>query len=681
MGAKNLHIARAPKPDSRWPVAFLLSAATIPVVLLAGLSTQEFHTNWQQTERELARSADATAEYSLRILEAHRLAADRVNDLLRGLSDSEIRAREYDLHQQLRALIPSLPLVQTVAVLDRDGYLLLTANVYPVPRDRDFKDREWVRDLSKPDAPVTHVSKVNIGRLDNFLFFGVSQRRSGSGNGLPDDAFDGVINISVQPNHVSSGFADLTTEANDVVALVRADGEILARNPGFEKPLPPIPQESDYIRGINGGLERGIMRGVSPVDGVDRLVAFRKVSGYPLYALVARDAAAVVGRWKERLEAELLFGGPAILLLWALVALAFRDTRRVKDAQLELARAQAQRDAEANFRAVFDSGVAGMAILNFDGSAVAVNDRLLSMTGHSRDHLALGRWSWNAVTAPEFHEADKGAIEKVRQGRGPESYEKDVVRADASRLPVRVFASLLPGSPGHVVVVVEDISKHREAEARRDLMTREVEHRAKNMLAMIQASVRLSAETTSDSHALAAAVEGRIGALGRVQSLLSESAWLDADMANLIRNELAAFRDSGEGCSLSRCIIEGPALRLPAAVAQSLSMIIHELATNAGKYGALSTGQGRVIVKWSTTGHDSPAICLSWIEESGPRLSEPPTRRGFGTMLIDTVVQSHLNGTVARQWEPSGLVCDIRIEVPFSRSETLVEHGAERRRA
>jgi len=107
MGAADLHAAHAPKPALRWPLAFLLAAGTIPIILFAGLSAHEFHTNWQQTERELARSADATAEYSLRILEAHRLAADRVNDLLRGLSDGEIRAREYELHQQLRALIPA----------------------------------------------------------------------------------------------------------------------------------------------------------------------------------------------------------------------------------------------------------------------------------------------------------------------------------------------------------------------------------------------------------------------------------------------------------------------------------------------------------------------------------------------------------------------------------------------
>jgi PAS domain S-box-containing protein len=300
----------------------------------------------------------------------------------------------------------------------------------------------------------------------------------------------------------------------------------------------------------------------------------------------------------------------------------------------------------------------------------------VTITGHTQVDLARGAWSWHAVTAPEFRAADRSAIKKVSERRGPESYEKDLVLADATRLPVRVFASPLPGSPGQVVVVVEDISKHREAEARRDLMVREVEHRAKNMLAMIQASVRLTAKTTSNSHELAAAVDGRICALGRIQSLLTQAAWLDADLATLIRNELAAFRNKGDGSSPSRCTIEGPALRLPANVAQSLSMVIHELATNAVKYGALSTAQGHVIVKWSATGDDPPAIHLSWTEEGGPRLSEHPTRHGFGTMLIDTTIVNHLSGTVARQWEAGGFTCDMRIEVPFSRDEPTAEHGA-----
>jgi PAS domain S-box-containing protein len=453
MGAKGQPPEYKTIPASRWPLALLVAAATIPLVLLAALAALDYRATWQQTEREVARSADATAEYSLRILDAHRLAADRVNDLLSGLSDAEIRERENELHLKLRGMIPSMPLVQTVAVLDRDGHPLLTGNVYPVPRGRHFRDREWVRDLSLPNAAETHISKVTVGRLDDFLFFGVSRRRTSSANGLPVGAFDGVINISVQPNHVSSGFADLTSEANDVVLLFRKDGEILARRPGFTK-APPILTE--LARATEDGGERGTFRGLSQVDGVDRLGAYRRIRGYPVYAYVGRDTATILARWWDRLRGELIFAVPAILLLWGLVALAFRDERRIKRVQLELARqhalreaAEAGRAAEANFGAIFDSGVVGMAILDVaDGAAVAVNDRLLSMTGYGRDDLASGRWSWRGATSPEVLKADEGAMARLRDGRGPERYEKELVRADMTRLPVAVSVSRLPGSPG-----------------------------------------------------------------------------------------------------------------------------------------------------------------------------------------------------------------------------------------
>jgi PAS domain S-box-containing protein len=379
---------------------------------------------------------------------------------------------------------------------------------------------------------------------------------------------------------------------------------------------------------------------------------------------VARDTSAIMARWHERLLGELVFGVPAILLLWMLVALAFRDARRVRQAQLELAQEQAKHAAEANFRAVFDSDVVGMAILSIaDGRVVAVNDRLLAMTGYGRADVENGRWSWVAVTPPEFIEEDKRAMTNVSEGRGAERYEKDLARADASRLPVRVSVSLLPSSPGQAVVLVEDISKHREAELRRQLMVREVEHRARNMLAIVQSSVRMSARTGLDGRALAAAIEGRISALGRVQSLLTASGWLDADLETLVHNEFAAFQ--GSDAAAPRHVLQGPSLRLPAHVAQSLSMVIHELLTNAVKYGALASPQGRVTVRWSVI-EGTPTLHFTWMEEGASKPVQAPTRPGFGTTLIDTIVQQQMGGSIERRWEPGGLACEIRAEILFS---------------
>jgi PAS domain-containing protein len=438
-GDTSPHPARTARRDravSRSFGAFLFAAVVLPITVLGVVAALDWRNTWRESERELLRSADAAAEYSLRILHSYRLAADRVNDLIQGLSDAEIRARERELHERLRALIPSLPLVQTVAVLDRDGVLLLTANVYPVPRDRDFKDREWVRDLARADPPETHISKVNVGRLDGYVFFGVSRRRTGSGNALPAGAFDGVINVSVQPSQTSAGFADFVGETSDVIALVRSDGEILARRPGFAAPLPPIqPSGEGFIAAIAAGKDHVTARAASPVDGVERLSAVRRLKDYPVYAVVSRDVAAIAKQWRARLLLQLAFAVPALLLLWTLAALAYRNARAASRVRAALAKeevrraaAEAAQAAEANFRAVFDAGVIGMAILDTRSGAITIaNDHLLGMTGHGRADFESGRWTWYASTVPEFHKQDERALEAARATGAWEPYEKELV--------------------------------------------------------------------------------------------------------------------------------------------------------------------------------------------------------------------------------------------------------------
>jgi hypothetical protein len=225
----------------RWLIGL---AVAVPSIIIAAIASTSWNAAWLQAENELRRSADAVGEYVLRVLDGHRIAADRVNDLLQYHSNEQMQANEEQLHTQLARLLPSLPLVQTIAVLRPDGLMLLTANVYPVPRDTYFGDREWVQDLKKTDAPMTHISRVNVGRLDRNLFFGVSRRRLMHERPTNGPAYDGVINISVQPNQVAAGFADLVSESEDVVTVVRSDGEILVRKPGFESPMPPLRAET-----------------------------------------------------------------------------------------------------------------------------------------------------------------------------------------------------------------------------------------------------------------------------------------------------------------------------------------------------------------------------------------------------------------------------------------------------
>ncbi|MGG5823489.1 hypothetical protein [Falsiroseomonas sp. HW251] len=251
--------------------ALVLAALTVPLLVLVVFAWLAWRDTWNSAERELARSADAAAEYAQRVLDIHRLAADLTNHVLRGLSDAEVRAREGDLHRELRQLLPSLPGVNTVVVLDREAEVLLTANVYPVPRGTRFADREWVVALREPDAPDLHISAVTTGRLDNNVFFGVSRRRAETGNGLPVGAYDGLINVSVDPNRLSAGLAAIAGPQGDVASLVRADGALLARSGGFPVPVPQIP--------ANSRLRDVAQAGEIPGPSWDRRSACRPTSG------------------------------------------------------------------------------------------------------------------------------------------------------------------------------------------------------------------------------------------------------------------------------------------------------------------------------------------------------------------------------------------------------------------
>jgi PAS domain S-box-containing protein len=197
--------------------------------------------------------------------------------------------------------------------------------------------------------------------------------------------------------------------------------------------------------------------------------------------------------------------------------------------------------------------------------------------------------------------------------------------------------------------VILDISDRKADEDRQALLAREVDHRAKNALALVQALVRLTRATSMEE--FVAAVEGRILSLSRVHSILSQSRWEGADLASLLRDELAPF----DLADKSRIALEGPDVLLDSSTAQTLGLALHELATNTAKYGALSAPSGRLGVSWLLEGRN---LIIRWNERGGPVVA-PPTRQGFGTSAIVAGVKTQQGGDVRFDWEEQGLVCTI----------------------
>ena len=218
--------------------------------------------------------------------------------------------------------------------------------------------------------------------------------------------------------------------------------------------------------------------------------------------------------------------------------------------------------------------------------------------------------------------------------------------------------------------VTIDITDRKEAEERQSLLAREVDHRAKNALAVVHAIVCLTRSDSVDQYVTA--VEGRIQALARAHSLLSESRWQGANMAQIIEEELAPYRTSG----FNRVKISGRGVSLEPAAAQALALAVHELATNAAKHGALSASSGGIDVAWHL---DAGSVHLRWSEFSGPQVKRP-VGGGFGIRVITSSVESQLGGKVDFDWRIDGLRCAIRMphkpESEFSEEAGAVAEGS-----
>lgn len=240
------------------------------------------------------------------------------------------------------------------------------------------------------------------------------------------------------------------------------------------------------------------------------------------------------------------------------------------------------------------------------------------------------------------------ALHSGRSASAP--HEITVIREDGSERVIVASAEPLLSASREVmgaVAVSVDVTERKMTEARQLLLSREVDHRAKNLLAVIQSVIQMTRADTVEE--LSSAIAGRIHSLARAHSLLAESRWDGAELTLLIEDEFAAFGDH------KRLSFEGPRVRLNPSAAQAMALVIHELATNAAKYGALSEA-GKVSVCWSI--EPDGRLNIRWEETGGPTVS-PPTRRGFGSSVIQASVERQLCGEVKMDWHSEGLVCNL----------------------
>lgn len=343
--------------------------------------------------------------------------------------------------------------------------------------------------------------------------------------------------------------------------------------------------------------------------------------------------------------ADRIFDARVTLLsiaLCALVLIAFFNERRAVEDKL--------RASEQQFRNLAAASPVGIYRTRTDGRCIYVNARCLEITGMSEAQALGGSW------ADAMHLDDVASI--VSQWLDANQRQLPLMAEYRFKKPggpiVWVYDQAIPeydetGKISGYVGTLSDITKRKRSEEQVELLVGEVNHRAKNLLSVAQAVAFHTAREESPAD-FVETFNRRIAGLATSHDLLSLSAWEGVNVADLAHSQLAHF-----GSLLgSRITFDGPTIVLKPAAAQAIGMALHELATNAAKYGALSTADGSVHIAWSVNG----AFQMSWIETGGPPVKRPG-KRGFGYKVMAEMATHQLDATVVLEYPATGLTWNL----------------------
>jgi PAS domain S-box-containing protein len=266
------------------------------------------------------------------------------------------------------------------------------------------------------------------------------------------------------------------------------------------------------------------------------------------------------------------------------------------------------------------------------------------------------------------HDEEPRILAAIGRGERIEHYETIRRRKDGSLVEISLSVSPIRDRHGRIVgasKIARDITERRRAEEQQQLLIREMNHRVRNLFALTDSLVRLSARSASSAEDLASAISARLSALARAHELTVPSmspADPPSETATTLHALTRAIMAPYETDGRQRTVIEGPDVAISGAAVTSFALLLHEIATNAAKYGALSVPEGRVAL---VSREDGERLALAWTETGGPPVDRRTEAEGFGTFLVRATVQGQLGGEFAREWQPEGL--SIRLVVSRDR--------------
>ncbi len=321
-----------------------IACVLVPLVLYVGACWLAYDEVQRQADERIKRTLDLLYVNVRTTFETEYLVTTNVAELLDDYTNAEVPANEEKLHEQLERLVDALPQVEDVWVLDEQGKPLVSAKVYPMPGGFNYSDRSYFKAL-RAGAPIS-ISELIHGRVKDIDFFQYSARRA-----TPDGSFNGAIAVSISPAYFSRVFGRAAEEPKAVASIIRADGEILARFPGTG-PGGKLGPNTGFMRTTAAyPLEGRYTVGSGVIDGVERIIDYRKLPDLPIYVVHGIATASVRQAWIDRMASHLIFGVPATLGLFFLALIASRRATQESDALARLRQEQLRREnAEESLR-------------------------------------------------------------------------------------------------------------------------------------------------------------------------------------------------------------------------------------------------------------------------------------------------------------------------------------------
>jgi PAS domain S-box-containing protein len=290
---------------------------------------------------------------------------------------------------------------------------------------------------------------------------------------------------------------------------------------------------------------------------------------------------------------------------------------------------------------------------NLDGIITSWNRGAERTFGYSAEE-AIGQ-PITIIIPQDRRDEERAILTRIRRGERIDQFETVRQRKHGSLIVVSLTVSPVKNAEGKIVgasKIARDVTEQKRSQEQIATLAQEAEHRSKNLLSTIKATVHLSQSDTPEG--LKQAIEGRIQAFANVHSLFVETRWIGAELSTIAAQELAPYSEKDE----TRVRIAGPQILLEPDAAQAIAVTLHELATNAAKYGALSAAKGQIDLKWL---HEADGrLILCWTEMGGPAV-QTPTRQGFGSRVIERMI-GQLKGETRFDWRPEGLVCEITLQ-------------------